>query len=110
VPALLAYSERHFQRIDRLHQAAYALEYISGLMSLLPVAESTADKNGGSSKGVVKRKRAQLIIFGDQHTANANANDSDSDSGSDEPQRVESASKKSKEGKGGKAEKARPKR
>lgn len=110
VPALLAYSERHFQRIDRLHQAAYALEYISGLMSLLPVAESTADKNGGSSKGVVKRKRAQLIIFGDQHTANANANDSDSGSGSDEPQRVESASKKSKEGKGGKAEKARPKR
>ena len=30
---LEVYSDRHFQRIDRLHQAAYVLEYISGLMN-----------------------------------------------------------------------------
>jgi len=36
VPALLSYSERHFQRIDKLYQASYVLEYMSSLMSLLP--------------------------------------------------------------------------
>ena len=102
VPALLAYSERHFQRIDRLHQAAYALEYISGLMSLLPVAETAADKNGSGSKGVAKRKRAQLIIFGDQHTSTANASESESESDSNSA----SVSTTSRKGKGSKVEKA----
>lgn len=36
VPGLIAYSERHFQRVDRLHQAAFIVEYIVGQMSLLP--------------------------------------------------------------------------
>ena len=108
VPALLAYSERHFQRIDRLHQAAYALEYISGLMSLLPVAEPAADKNGSGSKSVAKRKRAQLIIFGDQHTSTSTstANASESDSDSDSASNSESASTTSRKGKGSKVEKA----
>ena len=36
IPAILSYSERHFQRIDKLYQASYLLEYMSSLMSLLP--------------------------------------------------------------------------
>lgn len=36
IPALLSYSERHFQRIDKLYQASYVLDYMSSLMSLLP--------------------------------------------------------------------------
>ena len=33
VKGLRAYGERHLQRIDRLHQAAYLLEYMSSLMN-----------------------------------------------------------------------------
>lgn len=39
VEGLVAYSERHFQRIDKLYQSAYVLEYFTGQMSLLPVAD-----------------------------------------------------------------------
>jgi len=48
VPALLSYSERHFQRIDKLYQASYVLEYMSSLMSLLPndsIVENDMKKN-----------------------------------------------------------------
>ena len=40
--AFLAYSERHFQRIDKLHQASHVLEYMTNLMSVLP--ESTENE------------------------------------------------------------------
>ena len=43
---LEVYSDRHFQRIDRLHQAAYVLEYIAGLMNTAiseTILEETAD-------------------------------------------------------------------
>lgn len=30
VPGLVAYSERHYQRLDRLHEATYLIEFISG--------------------------------------------------------------------------------
>jgi hypothetical protein len=43
IPALLSYSERHFQRIDKLYQASYVLDYMSSLMSLLP-NDTTIDK------------------------------------------------------------------
>jgi hypothetical protein len=67
IPALLAYSERHYQRIDRLNQAAYVLEYMSSLMELMPVSEAvtaTSLKNNATS---TKRKRTtkDLVIFSD---------------------------------------------
>lgn len=34
--ALISYSERHFQRLDRLQQATYMLEYFTSQISLLP--------------------------------------------------------------------------
>ena len=54
IPALLSYSERHFQRIDKLYQASYVLEYMSSLMSLLPndsIIENDMKKN---SKAIEK--------------------------------------------------------
>jgi hypothetical protein len=47
--AFLAYSERHFQRIDKLHQASHVLEYMTTLMSVLP--ETTEDDRISLLKG-----------------------------------------------------------
>ena len=41
LPGLLAYTERHFQRLDRLHEATYLLEYMSSQMSILPIENSS---------------------------------------------------------------------
>ena len=49
LPAILSYSERHFQRIDKLYQASYLLEYMSSLMSLLP-NESNIKGDVGNNK------------------------------------------------------------
>ena len=38
---LIAYSERHFQRINRLFESSYILEYVAGQISLLPIPEDT---------------------------------------------------------------------
>jgi hypothetical protein len=48
---LQAYSERHFQRIDRLFQSAYVLEFMSGQMSLMPTeqARQVGDKLTGGN-------------------------------------------------------------
>jgi U3 small nucleolar RNA-associated protein 13 len=40
IPGLLSYSERHFQRLNRLHQATYMLNYATSLIGLLPVEEA----------------------------------------------------------------------
>ena len=93
VPALLAYSERHFQRVDRLNQGAYVLEYMLGLMALLPLADSgsaagsATRANTGSGSGAGrdggKRKRdtKQLVIFS---AAGDDNNDDDDDSDDDD--------------------------
>jgi hypothetical protein len=50
IPGLLAYGERHFQRLDRLHQATYVLEYMSSLMHLLPLEEDDPVSASSASK------------------------------------------------------------
>jgi U3 small nucleolar RNA-associated protein 13 len=40
LPALLSYSERHYQRLDRLNQASYMLDYFASMIALLPVEEA----------------------------------------------------------------------
>mmetsp|Transcript_11269 Transcript_11269/g.16966 ORF Transcript_11269/g.16966 Transcript_11269/m.16966 type:complete len:841 (-) Transcript_11269:67-2589(-) len=40
LPAMLAYSERHHNRISRLHQSTYLLEYVRARMSLQPLASN----------------------------------------------------------------------
>ena len=35
LPGLLSYSERHFSRIDRLHEASYVVDFISGQMGVI---------------------------------------------------------------------------
>jgi len=45
--ALISYSERHFQRLDRLHQATYMLEYFTSQISLLP--QPIADQSPNST-------------------------------------------------------------
>lgn len=43
--ALEVYSERHYQRIDRLQQGSYLLEYIASMMRLLPNVSAEAEMN-----------------------------------------------------------------
>jgi U3 small nucleolar RNA-associated protein 13 len=40
LPALLSYSERHYQRLDRLNQASYMLDYFASMIALLPAEEA----------------------------------------------------------------------
>ena len=96
--ALIAYSERHFLRIDRLHQAAYVLEYMSAQMSLLPQAEdSEVEKSGvdyplgvikaANTKVVNNKDNGPLDLFGGQATSNevkkSGNNESENESDSD---------------------------
>jgi len=58
LPGLLAYTERHFQRLDRLHEATYLLEYMSSQMSVLPIENSMIDTNKEKDpKDPISRKR-----------------------------------------------------
>lgn len=36
---LISYSERHYSRLDRLHESLYMLEYISGQLGLIPKSD-----------------------------------------------------------------------
>lgn len=47
---LIAYSERHFQRINRLFESSYVLEYVAGQISLIPIAEDTAETTDTDKK------------------------------------------------------------
>lgn len=40
---LIAYSERHFQRINRLFESSYVLEYVAGQISLIPIPEDKVE-------------------------------------------------------------------
>ncbi len=41
LPGLMAYTERHYQRICRLHQGTHLSDYFSSLMSLMPLVETS---------------------------------------------------------------------
>lgn len=45
LPGLLTYTERHFQRLDKLHQASYMLEYFSSLIGLLPPTTTSSSED-----------------------------------------------------------------
>lgn len=47
---LISYSERHFQRLDRLQQATYMLEYFTSQISLLP--PPIADLSSASTRSI----------------------------------------------------------
>ena len=55
IEILIAYSEKHYQRIDRLHQASYVLEYMTSLMTLLPYKEDS------ETTDQIKAKTSQLL-------------------------------------------------
>ena len=44
IPSLISYGERHYERLDKLQQASYVLEYMSSLMTLLPLEEPQVPK------------------------------------------------------------------
>ena len=46
----IAYSERHFQRINRLFESSYILEYVAGQISLLPLPDDVDEKDVITSK------------------------------------------------------------
>jgi hypothetical protein len=96
IQAFLAYSERHFQRVDKLCQASYVLEYMSTLMSVLPEEQET-ETNSTSGELHMHSRNTNLLanaisstddspldIFGsDSKSQNIGTEDSESDSDSD---------------------------
>jgi Utp13 specific WD40 associated domain len=50
----VSYSEKHYERLNRLQQASYLLEYMSSMMSLLPL-ESMELENTRPSQSVIVR-------------------------------------------------------
>ena len=58
---LKAYSERHFQRIDRLVQSSFVLEYMAGQMSLLPIEEEEEAK-GREERGGMKKGKGRTVV------------------------------------------------
>ena len=55
VDSFHAYSERHLARVDKLHQATYVLQYMTSLMTLLPIEEERR------AEPVSGRKRAVSV-------------------------------------------------
>ena len=41
LPAIISYSERHYQRINKLHESIYLTDYILSMMTMLPTNTST---------------------------------------------------------------------
>ena len=93
--ALEVYSERHYQRIDRLQQGSYLLEYIASLMRLLPNT-SDIDIKRGSTISTPKFDQfedsfeldRELLIFGSASESSREDVDSSSEGSvnSDEPE------------------------
>jgi len=63
VPALLAYGERHYQRVDRLHQASYVIEFVQSQMTpqlLQPnLVIDNKEEERGQSKGTTLLTEAE---------------------------------------------------
>lgn len=68
LPALISYSERHFQRMSRLYQATYLGDYLGSLMSILPDTVRTIESHAmddetdveSSSSRVAKKKKRSM--------------------------------------------------
>ena len=90
---LISYTQRHYARLDKLHQATYVLDYVSSLLSLTPLDSSLDSESEvlGKSKSLERmgeklsnsistNESSHLKIF-----SNVNYNDnSDNDSLSNE--------------------------
>mmetsp|Transcript_48422 Transcript_48422/g.95929 ORF Transcript_48422/g.95929 Transcript_48422/m.95929 type:complete len:1007 (+) Transcript_48422:70-3090(+) len=98
LPALLSYSERHYQRLDRLNQASYMLEYFASMIALLPIdpedsSRSKASSLAGSAESTAVQEAVDeadepLILF---NTANGTDNESSDD---DDPEEEEERKEK----------------
>lgn len=91
LPNFTAYSEKHYERVNRLYQASYLLEYMSSLMTLMPM-EEPSNKKLGASTSKLKLDDATfngLINDDDEYvpcifSGSAIANDNDTDSSDDD--------------------------
>ena len=68
LPALLSYTERHYQRLDRLNQASYMLEYFASMISLLPEesldsSSTFTQRPGQGSVSVLTEETAELPVL-----------------------------------------------
>lgn len=56
--AIISYSERHYQRINKLHQSTYITDYILSVMTSLPTSMSPLI-SAASSSDAYKRKNSE---------------------------------------------------
>ncbi len=82
LPGLLSYSERHFQRLDKLNQASHMIGYVASLIALLPVAEGegvSGDNNAVKDGGRTALKQQQeterdVVVFRNTNNAKESSN------------------------------------
>lgn len=92
-----AYTEKHYERLNRLQQASYLLEYMASMMSLLPLEEKKKEKKrqnlieDGLSQSMMNMESYPSDIDEDEYTpvifgnkANHIANDMPIDNESDD--------------------------
>ena len=79
IPAILSYSERHFQRVDKLYQASYLLEYMSSLMSLLPNETNIKDDINNKKISKITKEVEKIPIPKIFHSSNNKRNNNQSD-------------------------------
>ena len=110
LPALAAYSERHFQRLDRLHQASYVLDHFVSLIGLpelqqhqrqgqdkdkdtaIPPAWAgivvvAGERQASYDEGTENMSDSELVIFDSVVAAGGTLSDSSSDSDCDDVSR-----------------------
>jgi U3 small nucleolar RNA-associated protein 13 len=83
VPGLEAYSKRHLERIERLQQASYILDYINSLMGILPPLPSVVDGVGNGNTRILKEKEDEVeipLLFGSDLDFVASGDESDGNS------------------------------
>lgn len=90
LPALLSYSERHYQRLDRLNQASYMLEYFASMIALLPieaenVSRSSAAVMGGNQQNIITESSVEadepLRLFNASAGTDSDSSDEDENIG-----------------------------
>eukprot|EP01041_Mallomonas_annulata_P003782 gene3782-7509_t len=62
IEGLLSYCDRHYQRIDRLHQATYILEYLETLMTGLPILDHTRNNMKKDDNELIMNTRKRKVI------------------------------------------------
>jgi U3 small nucleolar RNA-associated protein 13 len=71
IKGLLSYSDRHYNRVDKLHQSSYIIEYMSSLMTLLPIDN---DKTLLADKEYSRKSRRKFFIGDDDGDIDVNNN------------------------------------